>query len=54
MHLRKDEFYNIVKVWWERMQNKRIVHDSEKIKANTKEWKKKSLLLALTFIDMKI
>ena len=36
------------------MQNKRIVHDSERVQTNTKEWKKKSLSLALTFIDIKI
>ena len=37
------------------MQDKRIVHDSEKIQANIKKREeKKCLSLALTFIDMKI
>ena len=55
MHLRKNEFYDIMKAWWKKMQNKRIVHDFEKVKTNTEERKeKKCLLFASMFIDMKI
>ena len=52
LHLRENEFYDIKKTWWKKMQSKRVVHDSEKFKTNTK--KKKCLSFALTFINIKI
>ena len=55
LRLRENEFNDIVKVWWKKVQDKWIVHDFEKIQASTEEWKEKECLsLALTFIDMKI
>ena len=55
LHLRENELDNIIKVWWEKVQDKRIVHDFERVQINTKEWKeKKCLSFVLTFIDMKI
>ena len=37
------------------MQNKRVVHDSEKVQTNIKKREeKKCLSLALTFIDIKL
>ena len=55
MHLRENKIYDIIKVWWERMQDKWVVHDFEKIQTNIKEWERKECLsLALTFIDIKI
>ena len=55
LHLRKSKLYDIIKVWWEKMQNKRIVHDFERIKTNIKKRKeKKCLSFTLTFINMKI
>ena len=44
-----------MKVWWERMQNKRIAHDFERVQTNTKEQEeRKYLSFALTFTDIKI
>ena len=37
MHLRENEFDDIVKVWWEKMQDKRIAHDFEKVQVNTEK-----------------
>ena len=54
LHLRENEFNDIIKVWWEKVQDKQIVHDFEKIQTNIKERKKKCLSFALTFINIKI
>ena len=54
MHLRENEPDDIVKAWWKRMQDKWVVHDSEKVQANTKgREEKKCLSFALTFTDIK-
>ena len=52
--MRENELDDIVKAWWGKVQDKRVVYDSERIQANTEERKeRKCLSFALTFIDMK-